>query len=65
MQSTKNDITFNKKIGKVKYEVQIIFSQKNTERFNDKIFRLIKNDLVKTENDVTHVASYNGGMQKL
>jgi len=48
MQNTINDITFNKKIGKVKYEVQIIFSQKNTERFSDKVLRLIKNDLAKS-----------------
>ena len=37
--------TFSKKIGRTMYNVQIIFSKTNKECFNDKLLRLIKNDI--------------------
>jgi len=47
MPNVNMENVFTKKIGDAKYQVQIIFSQKSTERFNDKILRLIKNDIAK------------------
>ena len=36
---------FSKKIGRTKYNVQIFFSKTSKESFNDKLLRLIKNDV--------------------
>ena len=47
MSSVKRENIFTKKIGDAKYQVKIIFNHKSTESFNDKILRLIKNDLAK------------------
>jgi len=44
-KSTVIDNTFSKKIGRTKYNVQIFFSKTNKESFNDKLLRLIKNDV--------------------
>jgi hypothetical protein len=41
--TTKN--TFSKKIGRTVYNVQIFFSKTSKEHFNDKLLRLIKNDV--------------------
>ena len=38
--------SFSKKIGRTMYTVQIFFSKTSRETFNDKILRLIKNDVV-------------------
>jgi hypothetical protein len=40
---TKN--TLSKKIGRATYNVKIYFSKTSKESFNDKILRLIKNDI--------------------
>ena len=37
--------TFSKKIGQTNYEVQVFFSKTSKENFNDKLLRLIKNDV--------------------
>jgi hypothetical protein len=47
MQNPKNETGFTKKIGNATYQVQIFFSKNSKEGFNDKILRLIKNDIVK------------------
>ena len=41
--ATKN--TFSKKIGRATYNVQVYFSKTSKECFNDKILRLVKNDI--------------------
>ena len=47
--STEKNVTANntitKKIGKSVYQVQIHFSQNSKDDFNDKLLRLIKNDV--------------------
>jgi hypothetical protein len=45
MQNQKPNTTFTKKIGGATYIVQIHFSKTNNENFNDKLLRLIKNDV--------------------
>ena len=45
MQNQKISNTFTKKIGQATYHVQIHFSQTSKDTFNDKILRLIKNDI--------------------
>jgi hypothetical protein len=37
--------TFSKKIGRATYSVQVFFSKRSKESFNDKLLRLIKNDV--------------------
>ena len=37
--------TYSKKIGRTVYNVQIFFSKSTKENFNDKVMRLIKNDI--------------------
>jgi len=37
--------TFSKKIGRANYKVQVFFSKTSKESFNDKLLRLIKNDV--------------------
>ena len=44
-KSTTTDNTFSKKIGRTTYKVQIFFSKTSKEKFNDKLLRLIKNDI--------------------
>ena len=44
-KSTANSNTFSKKIGKATYDVHIFFSKTSKENFNDKLLRLIKNDV--------------------
>ena len=44
-KSTINDNSFTKKIGKATYDVHIFFSKTSKENFNDKLLRLIKNDV--------------------
>ncbi|MCL1885054.1 MAG: transposon-encoded TnpW family protein [Defluviitaleaceae bacterium] len=44
-KSTTTDNTFSKKIGKANYNVQVFFSKTSKESFNDKLRRLIKNDI--------------------
>jgi hypothetical protein len=44
-KSTTTGNTFSKKIGRTKYNVQIFFSKTSKENFNDKLLRLIKNDV--------------------
>jgi|GEM_PF-1495048 len=39
------DNTFSKKIGRATYNVQVFFSKRSKESFNDKLLRLIKNDV--------------------
>jgi hypothetical protein len=39
--------TIIKKIGKMTYEIQINFNQNSNENFNDKLLRLVKNDIEK------------------
>ena len=43
--STTTNNTFSKKIGRTVYNVQIFFSKTSKESFNDKLLRLIKNDV--------------------
>ena len=52
--TTKN--TFSKKVGRATYNVQVYFSKTSKESFNDKILRLIKND-VSTANSSAHSSS--------
>jgi hypothetical protein len=47
MQNQKNGNTFTKKIGGATYKVQIRFSENSKEHFNDKLLRIIKNDIAK------------------
>ena len=47
MQNQKTNNTFTKKIGGSTYHVQIFFSKTSKEYFNDKLLRLIKNDIAK------------------
>jgi len=47
MQNQKTNNTFTKKIGGATYHVQIFFSKTSKEDFNDKLLRLIKNDIAK------------------
>ena len=44
-KSTITSNTFSKKIGRATYIVQIFFSKTSKESFNDKLLRLIKNDV--------------------
>ena len=44
-KSTATNNTFSKKIGRATYDVQIFFSKTSKESFNDKLLRLIKNDV--------------------
>jgi len=44
-KNTATGNTFSKKIGRTKYNVQIFFSKTSKENFNDKLLRLIKNDV--------------------
>jgi hypothetical protein len=37
---------FNKKIGNTNYKVEVHFSQKSKENFQDKVFRMLKNEVV-------------------
>ena len=43
--STAASNTFSKKIGRATYVVNVFFSKSTKENFNDKIMRLIKNDV--------------------
>jgi len=45
MNSTATKNTFLKKVGRATYNVQVYFSKTSKESFNDKILRLIKNDV--------------------
>ena len=47
MQNQNNETsnTFTKKIGAVMYKVEVYFSQNSKENFNDKLMRVIKNDI--------------------
>jgi len=47
MQSQKADSSFTKQIGGVTYKVQVRFSENSKEHFNEKIIRIIKNDIAK------------------
>ena len=42
-----NNNTFTKKIGKSTYKVCVFFNQNSKENFNDKLLRVIKNDVSK------------------
>jgi len=44
-KSTADSNTFSKKMGKATYDVHIFFSKTSKESFNDKLLRLIKNDI--------------------
>jgi len=37
--------TFSKKVGRSTYNVHVYFSKTSKESFNDKILRLVKNDI--------------------
>ena len=39
--------TFSKKIGRGTYTVKVFFSKTSKESFNDKVLRLVKNDIAK------------------
>ena len=39
--------SFIKRIGRAVYKVNVHFSENSKENFNDKLFRLIKNDIAK------------------
>ena len=41
---------FTMKIGSTNYEVNVNFSKTSNESFNDKVFRLIKNDINNNRN---------------
>jgi hypothetical protein len=43
--STAPGNTFSKKIGRTTYIVQVFFSKTAKESFNDKVLRVIKNDI--------------------
>ena len=47
MEYQKTENTFIKKIGRATYKVQIYFSKNSKESFNDKLLRLVKNDIAK------------------
>ena len=47
MQNQANVNSFTKKIGRAVYKVNIHFSENSKENFNDKLFRLIQNDISK------------------
>ena len=38
--------TFSKKIGRGTYTVKVFFSKTSKESFNDKVIRLVKNDIL-------------------
>jgi len=42
--------TFSKKIGKSTYNVQVFFSKTSKQTFNDKLIRLVKNDVASGAN---------------
>ena len=44
-KSTAKDNSFSKKIGRATYDVHVFFSKTSKESFNDKLLRLIKNDV--------------------
>ena len=45
MKNQKTEYAFTKKIGKAVYLVHVHFSKNSKESFNDKILRLVKNDI--------------------
>ena len=45
------DSAFSKKIGRATYNVQVFFSKRSKESFNDKLLRLIKNDVSQNRYD--------------
>ena len=45
--ATTPSTTITKKIGQTIYRVQIHFSKNSKENFNDKLMRIIKNDIAK------------------
>ena len=47
MKPPKTEYTFTKKIGKATYYVQVHFSENSKENFDDKLLRLVKNDIAK------------------
>ena len=49
MENQKTGNTFTKKIGGTVYTVQIHFSKTSKENFNDKLLRLIKNDIARSK----------------
>ena len=47
MKNQRTASTFTKKIGRGVYKVNVHFSENSKEDFNDKLFRLIQNDIAK------------------
>ena len=45
MQNQKTKNSFTKKIGNATYQVKIYFSPNGKDNFNDKLLRIIKNDI--------------------
>jgi len=43
--STAAKNTFSKKVGRATYNVHVYFSKTSKESFNDRILRLVKNDI--------------------
>ena len=59
MQNEKIEIetagnTFTKKIGRINYTVKIYFNKASKETFQDKLLRLIKNDLSNKKSEELH-----------
>ena len=46
IQATQNSNTITKRIGRTKFIVNVHFPQTSKETMNDKLLRLIKNDLL-------------------
>ena len=52
VENQTNKSTFTKKIGRGIYKINIYFNENSKESFNDKLFRLIQNDIAKNANAV-------------
>ena len=48
MRDQKRSNNFTKTIGKATYQVYVYFNENSKDSFNDKLFRLIKNDIAKS-----------------
>ena len=51
MKNQKTENAFSKKIGQATYNVRIFFSKTSKSSFNDKLLRLVKNDIADREKD--------------
>lgn len=52
MKNNTRENTFTKKIGRGIYKVNVYFNENSRESFDDKLLRLIKNDIAKNTEGV-------------